>query len=205
MKHRKFLWTRFPFGLLAANVRVRWRDFSKLRVYAVYSNRHLPSLFGEHCEILRWQTLRKTLKRWWERPEKWRRWWQSPAGRDGDETKDETGDPGDETSDEMVATAGDEMAATSGVMYMDEGELEFDEDEMAALEGWRLVAEFCQIPAFSRTLKASMRVSRQEISVPETTVDRKRSPSRMMMKSVMCRLSDAAAAAAFRTNPTLLD
>ena len=26
-------------------------------------------------------------------------------------------------------------------MYMDEGELEFDEDEMAALEGQRLVAE----------------------------------------------------------------
>ena len=27
-------------------------------------------------------------------------------------------------------------------MYTDEGELEFDEDEMAALEGQRLVAEF---------------------------------------------------------------
>ena len=38
-------------------------------------------------------------------------------------------------------TAGDETAATGGVMYMDEGELEFDEDEMAALEGQRLVAE----------------------------------------------------------------
>ena len=35
-----------------------------------------------------------------------------------------------------------EMAATGGVMYMDEGELEFDEDEMAALEGQRLVAGF---------------------------------------------------------------
>ena len=33
-----------------------------------------------------------------------------------------------------------ETAATGGVMY--EGELEFDEDEMAALEGKRLVAEF---------------------------------------------------------------
>ena len=38
-----------------------------------------------------------------------------------------------------------------------------------------------QIPSLSRTLKASMRVSRQEISVAETTVDRKRSPSWMMM------------------------
>ena len=28
-----------------------------------------------------------------------------------------------------------ETAATSGVMYTDEEELEFDEDEMAALEG----------------------------------------------------------------------
>ena len=39
-----------------------------------------------------------------------------------------------------------EMAATVGVMYTDEGELEFDEDEMAVLEGQRLVAEFrCEI------------------------------------------------------------
>ena len=35
-----------------------------------------------------------------------------------------------------------ETAATGGVMYMDEWELEFDEDEMAALEGQHLVAEF---------------------------------------------------------------
>ena len=35
-----------------------------------------------------------------------------------------------------------ETAAIGGVMYMDEGELEFDEDEMAGLEGQRLVAEF---------------------------------------------------------------
>ena len=37
-------------------------------------------------------------------------------------------------------------AATGGVMNTDKGELEFDEDEMAALEGQRLVAEFrCRI------------------------------------------------------------
>ena len=35
-----------------------------------------------------------------------------------------------------------ETAATGGVMYTDEGEFKFDEDEMAALEGQRLVAEF---------------------------------------------------------------
>ena len=33
-----------------------------------------------------------------------------------------------------VATAGDETVATDDVVSMDEGELEFDEDEMAALE-----------------------------------------------------------------------
>ena len=35
-----------------------------------------------------------------------------------------------------------ETAATGGVIHTDEGELEFDEDEMAVLEGQRLVAEF---------------------------------------------------------------
>ena len=35
-----------------------------------------------------------------------------------------------------------DTAATSGIMYTDEGELEFDENEMAAFEGKRLVAEF---------------------------------------------------------------
>ena len=45
------------------------------------------------------------------------------------------------TADETVATAGDETAATGGVLFTDEGELEFDENEMAALEGQRLVAE----------------------------------------------------------------
>ena len=47
----------------SGNVRVRCSVFATLRVYAVYSNRRPPSLFGEHCKILRWQTLRKTLKR----------------------------------------------------------------------------------------------------------------------------------------------
>ena len=35
-----------------------------------------------------------------------------------------------------------ETAATGGVMYTDEGELEFDKNEMAALEEQRLVVEF---------------------------------------------------------------
>ena len=52
----------------------------------------------------------------------------------------------DETGDDTAAMAGDETAATGGVMYTDEAELEFDENEMSALEGQRLVAEFrCEI------------------------------------------------------------
>ena len=65
---------------------------------------------------------------------------------DKDETGNETGGPGDETDDETAVTAGDETAATGQVIYTDEAELEFYEDEMAALEGQRLVAEFrCRI------------------------------------------------------------
>ena len=53
----------------------------------------------------------------------------------GDETGG-SGGPGDETGDKTVATAGDERdGGDRWVMSTDEGELEFDEDEMAALEG----------------------------------------------------------------------
>ena len=38
-----------------------------------------------------------------------------------------------------------DTAATGGVMYTNEGELEFDDDEMAALEGQRILdAEFAR-------------------------------------------------------------
>ena len=86
------------------------------------------------------------------------------------------------TGDEMAATAGDETAATGGVMYTDEREFEFDEDEMAAFEGQRLVAELFPDSGSEPDFEASMRVSRQEIAVAETTVDRKRSPSQMMRR-----------------------
>ena len=51
----------------------------------------------------------------------------------------------DETGDKTAATAGDER--DGGDRWGNaEGELEFDEDKMAALEGLRLVAEFrCRI------------------------------------------------------------
>ena len=96
---------KFCIGTPSGQIQVSCRDFSKLRVYAVYSNRHSPSLFGEHCKILRWRTLRKILKRWWGRLEKRRVATESA----GDETRDETGDPGDETGDKTAATAGDEQ------------------------------------------------------------------------------------------------
>ena len=100
MKHSEFLLTSFAFGHLAANIRVRCSDFSKLRVYVVYSNRLPPSLFGEHCEILRWRTLRKTLKIWWGRLEKRR----VVTEFDGNKT----GHPVNEIGDKTAATAGDE-------------------------------------------------------------------------------------------------
>ena len=88
------------------------------------------------------------------------------------------------TGDETAATAGDEMAATDGVMYTDERELEFDEDEMAALEGQRVVAELFPYSG-SEPDFAGFHASEPagNFSVAETTVDRKRSPSRMMMKA----------------------
>ena len=48
----------------------------------------------------------------------------------GEETGDETGSPRDETGDrrrQRLVT--NKTAATVGVMYTDEGELEFDEDD----------------------------------------------------------------------------
>ena len=63
-------------------------------------NRRPPSLFGEHCEILRWRTLRKTLKRWWRRLEKRRMATESG----GDETATRPAVPGTR----LAATAGDE-------------------------------------------------------------------------------------------------
>ena len=72
--------------------------------------------------------------------------------RDGNETEDKTGGPGDETGDKTAAMAGDERdSGDGGVIYTDEGELEFDEDEMVALEEQRLVAEFrCRITRCTR-------------------------------------------------------
>ena len=76
------------------------------------------------------------LKRWWGRLEKRRMATESG----GDETATRPGTrPATRQRRRLVTN---EKAATGGVMYTDEGELEFDEDEMAALEGQHVVAEF---------------------------------------------------------------
>ena len=54
-----------------------------------------------------------------------------------------------------------ETAATGGVMYTDEGELEFDEYEMAALEGQRLVAEFTICTRWPENERAKLRIFRE--------------------------------------------
>ena len=87
-----------------------------------------------------------------------------------------------------------ETAATGGVMYTDEVELEFDEDEMAALKGQRLVAKFFpdsgSEPDFEgfHAIAPAGNLSGGNDSGLEAG-----------------RLSDAAAAAAYRTNLNLPD
>ena len=79
------------------------------------------------------------LKRWWGRLEKRRMATESG----GDETATRPGTrravPGTRpTTRRRRRLVTNEMAANGGIMYTDEGELEFDEDELAALEGQRL-------------------------------------------------------------------
>ena len=96
------------------------------------------------------------------------------------------------------------MAATGVVMYTDQEEIEFHEDEMAALEGQRLVVELFSDSGSEPDFEGFHASEPVEISVAETTVDRKRSHSDDD-EGVTGRLSDAAAAAAYRTNPNLPD
>ena len=98
-----------------------------------------------------------------------------------------------------------EMAATGGLMYMDEGELEFDEDEMVALGGQRLVAELFpdsgSEPDFegfhASELAGNLGGGDESGSEAVTESDDD--------EGVTGRLSNTAAAAAYRTNPNLPD
>ena len=72
------------------------------------------------------------LKRWWGRLEKRRMATESG----GDETATRPAVPGTRPATRRRRRlVTNETAATGGVIYTDEWELEFDEDEMAALEG----------------------------------------------------------------------
>ena len=120
----------------------RWGNVCGRR--SVY-NRRPPSLFGEHCEILRWRmeenveemvgTTREVAD-----GDRLRRM-ATESG--GNETARRPGTrpavqvvPGTRPATRLRRQlVTNEMAATNGIMYTDEGELEFDEDEMAALQG----------------------------------------------------------------------
>ena len=90
-------------------------------------------------------------------------------------------------------------------MYADEGELEFDEDEMAALEGQRLVVELLPDSGSEPDFEGF------HASEPAGNLSGgDDSGSEAVTKSdddegVTGRLSDATAAAAYRTNPNLQD
>ena len=103
----------------------------------------------------------------------------------------------------MAPTAGDETAATSEVMYMDEGEIKFDEDEMAALEGQRLVVELFPDSWFepnfenfhasepARNFSGGDDSGSEAVTVSDDD------------EGVTGRLSDTTAATAYRTKPNL--
>ena len=78
----------------------RWGNVCGRR--SVY-NRRPPSLSGEHCEILRWRTLRKNEEMVGTTRER-----RVATESGDDETGNETGGPGDETGDKTAAMAGDE-------------------------------------------------------------------------------------------------
>ena len=98
-----------------------------------------------------------------------------------------------------------ETAATGGVMYTNEEELEFYEDEMAALEGQHLVAKLFpdsesepDFEGFHASEPAGNLSGGDNIeseAVTESDDD----------EGVTGHLSDAVAAAAYRTNPNLPD
>ena len=90
-------------------------------------------------------------------------------------------------------------------MYTDEGELEFDEDEMAALEGQRLDVKLFpdsgSEPDFEgfHTSEPAGNLSGGDDSGSEAVTESDDN------EGVTGHLSDAAAAAAHRTNPNLPD
>ena len=110
------------------------------------------------------------------------------------------------TGDETVATAGDETAAVDVIMFTDEGELEFDKDEISALERQRLVAELFpdsgSEPDFEgiHVSELAGNLNSGDDSGSEAVMDSEDDDD-----GVTGRLSDAAAATAYRTSPNQPD
>ena len=102
-------------------------------------------------------------------------------------------------------TASDKTAADGRVMYMDAGELEFNENEMAALEGQRLVAELFPDSGYEpdfggfHASEPAGNLSGGNDSGSEAVTESNDD------EGVTGHLSNAAAAAAYRTNPNLPD
>ena len=91
-------------------------------------------------------------------------------------------------------------------MFTDEGELEFDEDEMSALERQRLVAELFldsgSEPDFEGFHASEMA---RDLSSGDDSGSKAVTDSDDDDDSVTGRLNDAATAAAYQTNPNLPD
>ena len=147
-------------------------------------------MFGEHCEILRTADFEENV--------------EEMVGTTREAVATESNGAAT-TADETETTAGDKTAVSGEVMYVDEGELEFDEDEMAALEGQRLVAElfpdFVSEPDFDDfyASEPAGNLSGGDDSGSEVVTESDDN------EGVTGRLSDAAATAAYRTNPKLPD
>ena len=109
------------------------------------------------------------------------------------------------TGDETATTAGDETPAIGRVMYTNERQLEFDEDDMAALEGQYCVAKLFpdsgSEPNFEgfQTSEPAGNLSGGDDSESKAVTESDDD------EGVTGRLSDAAVAAAYRTNPNLSD
>ena len=109
----------------------RWGMYAEEGPYTIDVRHLCLASIATFCDGV----LRKMLKRWWGRLEKRRMATESS----GDETVTRPAVPATSWRRRLVTN---EMVATGWVMYTDERELEVDEDEIAALEGQRLVAEF---------------------------------------------------------------
>ena len=136
MKLSEYLCTNFAFGHLAINIRVRSSDFFKVTclccIFEPTSAIRPPSCFAHiTTDMAGVESFEEMVGS--------REAAAVPTESGGDETATRPAVPGTRpTTRRRQQLVTNETATTDGVMYTDEGELEFDEDELAALEGQRL-------------------------------------------------------------------